>query len=199
MCIYANSAELHSWAQCFSVQTLSVNVFASVSLHTSLNEVKPDSNFYLYIRLSHSDLGPGLIGQILRCWRSSVVRAKTSKRSLLIGRQRLLKVAHSLTKWSSGDDRRVLGGLCLMSCMCLCVCLQSRTAQRCGWWCSWCACRWWLSPSSSSSSSAPWDTTAACRAPRVRDGAARCISTPIKPLPLLISQHCQRLDMSSVM
>lgn len=52
---------------------------------------------------------------------------------------------------------------------CLCV-LQSPTARRCGWWCLWCACQWWLSPSSSLSSSAPWDTTAACRAPRVRDG-----------------------------
>lgn len=57
----------------------------------------------------------------------------------------------------------------------LCVCvgvLQSPTAQRCGWWCLWCACRSWLSPSSSSSSSAPWDTTAACRALRVSDGVA---------------------------
>lgn len=57
----------------------------------------------------------------------------------------------------------------------LCVCvgvLQSPTAQRCGWWCLWCACRSWLSPSSSLSSSAPWDTTAACRVLRVSDGVA---------------------------
>lgn len=51
----------------------------------------------------------------------------------------------------------------------VCVCFpQSPTAQQCGWWCLWCACRSWLSLFSSSSSSAPWDTTAACRAPRVR-------------------------------
>lgn len=61
--------------------------------------------------------------------------------------------------------------------VCLAV-LQSPTAQPCGWWCLWCACQWWLSPSSSLSSSAPWDTTAACRAPRVRDGAAPACQSP---------------------
>lgn len=53
--------------------------------------------------------------------------------------------------------------------MFVCV-FQSPTARRCGWWCLWCACRWLLSPSSSLSSSAPWDITEACRAPKVRDG-----------------------------
>lgn len=62
---------------------------------------------------------------------------------------------------------------------------QSPTARRCGWWCLWCACRWWPSPFSSLSSSAPWDTTAVCRAPRVRAGAG----TPINPPPLLDSPH----------
>lgn len=59
--------------------------------------------------------------------------------------------------------------------------LQSPTARRCGWWCLWCACQWWLSPSSSLSSSAPWDTTAACRAPRVRDR--------VTPVPACQSTH----------
>lgn len=67
----------------------------------------------------------------------------------------------------------------------LCV-LQSPTAQRCGWWCSLCACRWWLSPSSSLSSSAPWDTIAACRAPRVRDG--------VTPVPACQSTRCSFHD-----
>lgn len=70
-------------------------------------------------------------------------------------------------------------------CVFLCV-LQSPTARRCGWWCSLCACRWWLSPSSSSSSSAPWDTTAACRAPRVRDG--------VTPVPTRQSTRCSFHD-----
>lgn len=69
----------------------------------------------------------------------------------------------------------------IFACLCLCV-LQSPTARRCGWWCLWCACRWWLSPSSSLSSSAPWDTTAACRAPRVRDG--------VTPASARQSTHC---------
>ena len=75
--------------------------------------------------------------------------------------------------------------VCVCVCVCLCV-LQSPTARRCGWWCSLCACRWWLSPSSSSSSSAPWDTTAACRAPRVRDG--------VTPAPARQSTRCSFHD-----
>lgn len=63
---------------------------------------------------------------------------------------------------------QMTGKVLIFACVCLRL-LQSPTARRCGWWCLWCACRWWLSPSSSLSSSAPWDTIAACRAPRVRD------------------------------
>lgn len=73
-------------------------------------------------------------------------------------------------KWYFTDDRQTSETLSDI-CVCLCL-LQSPTARRCGWWCLWCACRWWLSPSSSLSSSAPWDTIAACRAPRVRDAVS---------------------------
>lgn len=69
----------------------------------------------------------------------------------------------------SGELPKVF--LFVLVCVCVGV-LQSPTAQRCGWWCLWCACRSWLSPSSSLSSSAPWDTTAACRVLRVSDGVA---------------------------
>lgn len=70
----------------------------------------------------------------------------------------------------------------MFACVCVCFCyfFQSPTAQQCGWWCLWCACQWWLSQFSSLSSSAPWDTTAVCRAPRVRGrvaAASACRST----------------------
>ena len=88
-------------------------------------------------------------------------------------------------RWRAHFLEKFIWYLCTCVCVCLCV-LQSPTARRCGWWCSLCACRWWLSPSSSSSSSAPWDTTAACRAPRVRDG--------VTPAPARQSTRCSFHD-----
>lgn len=74
----------------------------------------------------------------------------------------------SLSQWCFTCDRHTSETWSdVYTCVFLCA-SQSPTAQRCGWWCLWCACRWWLSPFSSLSSSAPWDTTAVCRAPRVR-------------------------------
>lgn len=75
----------------------------------------------------------------------------------------------------------------IIACVSLCV-LQNPTARQCGWWCLWCACQWWPSLSSSLSSSAPWDTTAACRAPRVSVGV-----TPV-PAHQSTHRHCSFHD-----
>lgn len=90
-------------------------------------------------------------------------------------------------KWFFTDDRQASKTLSDNYHVYACV-LQNPTARQCGWWCLWCACQWWLSLSSSLSSSAPWDTTAACRAPRVSVGV-----TPV-PARQSTHRHCSFHD-----